>query len=250
MLSQVLKESKSWILTHNDADLSPESVTTLQSVEAQLLNGTPLPYVLGEWEFFQRSFKITPDVLIPRPETELLVEVAIAQATSFSAPRIVDVGTGSGIIAVTLAAELPQATVTATDISYPALQVARSNAYRHGQTRINFLQTDLLQPFKSKFNLICANLPYIPTTTLESLPDLKPEPRLALDGGDTGLSLIQTLLQQATTHLSPNGVILLEIEATLGRAAVVLSQNCFPTATITLQRDLAGLDRLVVIKLK
>lgn len=187
-------------------------------------------------------------MLIPRPETELLVERALALATRFERPLIADVGTGSGAIAVSLVAALPQVTAIATDISRPALTIARLNAQRHLPSELPFVQADLLQPFSSKFDLICANLPYIPTHKLEGLPVSQWEPTLALDGGVTGLDLIERLLHQAASRLSPSGVILLETESSLGRASLSLAETIFPDAEIALHQDLAGQDRLVEIQ--
>ena len=163
-------------------------------------------------------------------------------------PRIVDVGTGSGAIAVTLAAELTQASGIATDLSRPALQIAHQNAQRHLTKALPFVQADLLQPLSAHFDLICANLPYIPTRILQDLPVAQWEPVLALDGGSSGLELIETLLHQALNRLAPSGCILLEIESSLGAETLSLAKSVLPNAEIYLHQDLAGKDRLVEIK--
>ncbi len=159
--------------------------------------------MLGHWEFFGLDFDITPDVLIPRPETELLVEKAIAWLQKFPAKRtIADIGTGSGAIAISIAVNIPNARILATDISSKALQVAQQNAIKHGVNgTIEFMECDLL-PDQSKIvsrqssiNLLCANLPYIPTQTLRNLTIYKREPTLALDGGEDGLDLFRKLLK-------------------------------------------------------
>ncbi len=244
----MLHQSKSWILTHNEYDLNISEINTLQSELSQLLQGVPLPHILGEWSFYDRSFYVSPAVLIPRPETEILVERAIDLTSDSDQPLIVDVGTGSGAIAVTLAAECPHARVIATDISRAALEMAVKNARRHRQERVAFLQADLLQPFQTKFNLICANLPYIPTAILESLPVSNWEPVLALDGGIDGLDLIQRLLYQASSRLAPGGVVLLEIESSLGKPSLNVAEAAFPEAEIILRQDLACHDRLIEIR--
>ncbi len=248
LLSHTLHQTKTWVLTHPEFELTPEDINALQSDLERLLQGVPLPYVLGEWEFYRRSFIVTPDVLIPRPETELLVERAITLAAGMHHPRIIDVGCGSGAIAVTLAAACPQAQVTAADISRSALRVTLQNAQRHLQKAIPLIQADLLQPFTGPFDLICANLPYIPTQTMEGLPVANWEPRLALDGGMSGLDLIDRLLHQAASRLAPAGTILLEIESSLGAETLALAKSTFATAEIHLHQDLAGRDRLVEIK--
>ncbi len=247
LLGQALNQPKTWLLTHPEYEIQPKEFSTLQKALNRLLQGVPLPHILGEWEFYGRLFLVSPDVLIPRPETELLVERAIALAGRLPRPLIADVGTGSGAIAVSLAAELPRAALTATDISRPALRLARRNAARQAITSIHFLQADLLLPLAAKFDLICANLPYIPTATLQELDVAQWEPTLALDGGPTGLDLITRLLHQAQTRLTPAGSLLLEIESTLGQETLALAQSVFPNAEVTLRQDLAGRNRLVEI---
>lgn len=248
LLCHVLDQPKSWILAHGDYVLNQEETQILKKYQSQLLEGTPLPYLLGLWEFYGRRFKITPDVLIPRPETEILVERAIQCVKDEVQPKIADVGTGSGAIAVTLAAEQPAAQILATDISRPALKIAKINAGRYAKTRIHFVQSHLLKPIYMQFDLICANLPYIPTNTLQGLDVLEHEPRVALDGGESGVKLIEELLNQAQTRLKPWGTILLEIEATLGKQVLALAQSTFSKAQVNLHQDLAGKDRLVEIR--
>lgn len=208
-----------------------------------------MPYILGEWEFYGRKFILNPNVLIPRPETELLIEQALDAVTDRDHPAIVDVGCGTGIIAITLAAELPQARLVAVDLSRPALHVSQRNAVLH-KTQIKLLQADLLQPLSGPFDLICANLPYIPSDSLLELDVNHWEPSLALDGGPTGLSSIERLLVQAQTRLVPGGVILLEIEASLGEAVMKSAGEVFPNAKTHLIQDLAGKDRVVKIQIR
>jgi len=244
-----LNKAKTWILTQGEYELTSSETHTLQSHLARYLQGVPLPYILGSWDFFNRPFIVTPDVLIPRPETELLVEKAIEFGQSLESLSIIDVGTGSGIIAVSLAANLAHADVFALDISRAALAVAKENAISHHQARIKFIQSDLLTPFQGKFNLICANLPYIPSIKMETLQVTKWEPRLALDGGTSGLNLIEKLLEQAKTNLAPGGCVLLEIESSLGKPGLDIVSNIFPEANRQLIQDLAGFDRVIQILL-
>jgi release factor glutamine methyltransferase len=205
-----------------------------------------LPYLLGHWEFYGLDFMVSPSALIPRPETELLVEQALAWLRQRPQRRLVaDVGTGCGCIAVTLATHLPGLRVIASDLSFAALKLARANSRKLVvEQRISFIQCDLLAPF-NKFDLIAANLPYIPSSELELLPVARREPRLALDGGPDGLETIRRLLQQALTRLAAGGLLLLEIEASQGSAALALAQAAFPYAQIQLLSDLAGQDRLI-----
>lgn len=248
LLSHILNQPKSFILAHNEYLLSSKENQSLQEIIDQISKEIPLPYILGEWEFFGRIFVISAAVLIPRPETELLVEKAIQLAQSYKNPRIVDVGTGSGAIIVSLASHLPSGTLIGTDVSFEALKIAQLNAKNLGQSHIKFLQADLLTPIYTQFDLICANLPYIPSNTLDGLAVVKSEPRLALDGGEDGLNLIRTLITQAQTRLAPKGALLLEIEASMGRDVLSIAKNVFPAATSKVFQDLAGKDRLVVIQ--
>lgn len=207
-----------------------------------------MPYILGWWTFYGRTFNITPDVLIPRPESELLVARALQHLKKFAHPRIADVGTGSGVIAVTLAAESPAANIVALDISRSALIVAKGNASRHHQSQLNFVQSNLLEPLQAPFDLICANLPYIPRAKLKKLPVAKWEPHLALDGGEDGLEVIRPLLMQARSRLAPAGMVLLEIEASLGEAALKAARTAFSDAGCMIHQDLSGLERLIEIQ--
>lgn len=252
LLAHLLGQPREWVLAHPEAELTADQHQRFTNLIAQMQNGEPLPYLLGQWEFFGLNFRLTPDALIPRPETELLVETALAKIPNLKSqnPKIVDVGTGSGIIAVTLAVKLLQAEIFATDVSAAVLTVARANAEMHRVAdRITFVQCDLLEGV-GRVNLICANLPYIPIAELAALPVAKHEPTLALDGGPDGLLVIERLLASASDHLLPNGVLLAEIAAAQGPAALALAHHySSPSARVKVHQDLAGLDRLVEIEL-
>ena len=252
LLAEITGHSRAWLFSHPEFELNPEQQQAISSALKLLQDGMPLPYVLGHWEFFGLDFLVTPDVLIPRPETELLVETALAhvRAQPTLGYRMLDVGTGSGIIPISLAVHVPQASLVATDISPAALQVALQNAERHGVSeRIHFEQADLL-PDKFgevSYDIICANLPYIPTETLPELEVFGREPTLALDGGADGLDLIRNLLQHLASASLTECLILLEIEQRQGASASALALESFPRATVRVKRDLAGFDRLVMI---
>lgn len=251
LLAHLLDRPRTWILAHPEIQLTPAQTAALQQALHRLERGVPLPYVLGKWEFYGRSFTITPQVLIPRPETELLIEHALNfLARVPRARRIADVGSGSGCIAVTLACETSHPHIIAVDISRPALQIVRQNAHTHGvSTRIHLLQGNLLDSLRPHtFDLICANLPYIPTHTLHNLEIYEKEPTLALDGGPDGLNLIRRLIADSVRLLAPGGLLLLEIEATQGNSAPHLAQKHFPRAQVTLHPDLAGKPRLISIQ--
>jgi release factor glutamine methyltransferase len=249
LISRTLNKSKSWVLAHGEYRLIPEEIQKLEDKFNKYLQGVPLPYLLGEWDFYSRRFLVTPEVLIPRPETELLVELAAAFGKQKESLSIIDVGTGSGVIAVSLAAELPGARVIATDISMEALKIARKNAQIHQQERITFIQSHLMAPFNAQFDLICANLPYIPSRMLENLEVAKWEPQLALDGGESGLDLIERILVQAKMNLTHGGMILLEIESCLGRESLDRAKRILPEAKHRLHQDLSGKNRVLEIQL-
>ncbi len=259
LLAHVTGRSRSWLLAHPDASLTPEQEQALETAARQREAGVPLPYILGHWEFFGLDFNVSPEVLIPRPETELLIETALRWVRTHppleTAYRFIDIGTGSGIIPVTLAVHVPSAEITATDISPAALEIARQNAEKHGVGgRIRFIEADLLDrrpstvdELPSSVDVLTANLPYIPTETLKELDVFNKEPTLALDGGPDGLDLISRLLAQITARQVSVGLILLEIEARQGLAVKALAREHFPDAEIEIKKDLAGHDRLAVV---
>lgn len=249
LLADILDRSRTWVLAHPEASLSPEQSRRFQAALRRLMAGEPLPYVIGHWEFYGLDLRLTPAVLIPRPETELLVEHALGRLGPEPA-LIADVGTGSGCIAVALAVHRPQIRVVATDCSAAALAVARHNARRHGVAdRFWPVQTDLLRGLRGPFHLIVANLPYIPTATWQHLAVARHEPRLALDGGADGLRLIARLLRQAPARLRPGGVLLLEIEYRQGEAVPALARAAFPEAEIRVYPDGQGHPRVVLVQL-
>lgn len=245
ILMKVLGVDRSWLAAHAEVCLSPQQSGEAARLTAAYQAGQALPYLLGQWEFYGRSFWLTPAVLIPRPETELLIE----RALQGRARQAVDIGTGSGCIAVTLAAEIPDLQLIAVDLSAAALEVAQQNARRYAvQDRVRLIQSDLGSALGGGFDLLCANLPYIPLADLETLEVARREPRLSLDGGPDGLSLIRRLLADLPRLLSHEGLALLEIGAGQGDAVLQHARQWLPEADSSLQCDLAGHDRLLVIQ--
>ncbi len=250
LLQFVLSKPHTHLIAHGERPLTPLQVQQYQSLLKRAQASEPIPYIIGEAPFYGFTFRVTPDVLIPRPETEQLVEMALAWASARESLHLVDVGTGSGCIAVTLAHHLPQARVTAVDLSPAALAVARENARRLTKQSITFLQGSLLSPLAHKVDLIVANLPYITDDEWTMLDDgvKLNEPALALRGGADGLMSIHALLQQAGEKLNLGGAIILEIGYRQGTAVTQLAATHFPAATITLKPDFAGHDRIVTIQ--
>ena len=250
LLANVLGREKSWLLAHLDEKLSSKEQEKWEAALGTFRKGVPLPYVLGEWEFYGLQLKVTPAVLIPRPETELLVETGLTWLkTNPSRRRGLDVGTGSGCISIALASNVRDLEMVATDISAEALDVAKFNVQKHGQTsRIRLVQTDLSDGIQESFDLICGNLPYIPNERLPKLEVFKWEPQVALGGGPDGLQFIKPFLQQASAKLIPQGLVLAEIDAELEHQAKELAKSIWPEARIEICKDLAGLPRLLVVE--
>ena len=266
LLAHFSGQSRSWVLAHPEMELKPDQQEKLASAIQLLLSGVPLPYILGEWEFFGLELIISKDVLIPRPETELLVEKALDWLISRPERRqMVDMGTGSGCIAVALAVHVRDLHVKAFDISENALKIARMNAEKFAvANRMVFVLGDLWdqvdpqgntpltiakEPINCAVDLITANLPYISTDTLHNLEVFGKEPDLALDGGKDGLDVIRRFLSSAPRYLKSGGLILMEVEADHGAASFRLAKQNFPRAEILLHQDLSGNDRLIEIKL-
>jgi release factor glutamine methyltransferase len=215
----------------------------------------PIQYLLGAQDFYGLDIAVTPDVLIPRPETELLVEETLRAVASSNAPVIADVGTGSGCIAVALARARRDATVYALDISAPALAVARWNAIRHGvRDRIRFIQADLLEAFcaaaAGAFDVIVSNPPYIPLQDVEGLqPEVaRYEPRAALAAGQDGLAFYRRLLREAPPLLKPGGHLIMELGC--GQSATVkrLALQGGTCGSIECRKDMAGIVRVLVAR--
>jgi release factor glutamine methyltransferase len=216
LLGHVMARSVAWLIAHDDEVLDEAVLLRFASLVARRKGGEPVAYLLGYREFYGREFAVSPDVLIPRPETELLVDLVLAQrvgagATATSAARILDLGTGSGCIAITLALEIPSAQVSAADASDAALRVTRKNAERLGAS-LRLLHGDWFDSLSGEcFDLIVANPPYV----AESDPhleagDLRHEPRQALASGRDGLDAIRRIVASAPQHLAPGGQIWLE----------------------------------------
>lgn len=244
----VCKQNRTWLVAHNTDRLSPTQHRRLTALVQKRLGRWPIAYLTGQKDFFGRNFAVTSAVLIPRPETELLVEIVL-QTPGFK--TVADIGTGSGCIAVTLAAEQPNLKIFATDISTAALAIAKRNAHKHRVTsRITFRQGDLLQPLvKIKLDAVIANLPYVTTAEYSTSPSIKREPKLALAAGTDGLRLYRQLFKQLADRPRQPSYLFLEIGSGQGRAIKQLLQQVLPQYTCELKRDLAGRVRLVIAKL-
>lgn len=252
LLGDVLGVDRAYLLSHREQELTPQQEAHYQRLVERCAAGEPLAYIRGRRSFYDREFTVSPAVLVPRPETELLLEQALAFVRQKPQAVVVDVGTGSGALAVTLAALAPSSTVYAVDVSPAALEIARRNAQEHSAP-VQFFHGDLLTPFSEQqlhVDLIMANLPYIAHDEMLQLAVSRHEPHLALDGGADGLDLIRRLLEQAPALLDEGGLILLEISADQGEAVRELGKAAFPHASVEVLNDLAGLNRVVSIARK
>lgn len=216
MLASVLGWERVQLYTHYEDEIGEAQRGRYRDLVRRRADGAPVAYLVGRKEFYSLRFDVSPAVLIPRPESEFVVIEAVEALKALDAPRLVDVGTGSGCLAVACAHQLPKARVTAIDISPKALEVARGNAERHKLTdRVEFLEGDLLSPLPESPTLdaIISNPPYIPTADVEDLePGVRDhEPALALDGGADGLEVVRHLLREAAPRLKPGGHLILEI---------------------------------------
>jgi release factor glutamine methyltransferase len=247
LLGHVLETSRTGLMAHPERPLTTDQAERYETLVRRRASDYPLPYLTGRAEFYGLEFEVTPEVLIPRPETETLVDLALAHEPTY----VVDVGTGSGCIAVSLAVHLPQATVYGIEISPAALAIARRNVERHGVVRrVRLMVGDVLSPRPGPVDLVVANLPYVPTGQCASLPASvrDHEPWLALDGGPDGLAIIRRLLAQVPGVLRPRGGLLVEIGADQGKAASRLARTYFPRAEVRVHPDWAGRDRVLEVR--
>lgn len=248
LMAEVLGVTRAHVLAHPERPLSDEQYTRFLAVTDRRAAGEPIAYILGRRAFYDREFIVSPAVLIPRPETEDLLERALGSEQA-ARPNCaaVDVGTGSGAIAVTFAALKPHAQVYAIDLSDDALAIARQNAVAQSVS-VTFFQGDLLTPLLERgltVDLLLANLPYIDSGVVPTLEVSQYEPVLALDGGADGLDLVRRLIIQAPAVLRPAARILLEIGYDQGERTAEILREAFPTAVVEIFKDLAGHDRVV-----
>jgi release factor glutamine methyltransferase len=250
LLMFTLSCDRAYLFAHPERELTPQEKINYQEAIAQRALGIPTQYITGHQEFWSMDLIVSPAVLIPRPETEHVVEAAldlVRNGGRASSPSIVDVATGSGCIALALAKELPQAEIYATDISAAALEIARANAARHGfDSRIRFHQTDLLHGFESgTFDLVVSNPPYVGESEADQvqLEVRKYEPRNAVFAGPTGLEVIERLIPQANDVLKPGAFLLMEISGTIAEGVKRLLAGWSELRVIN---DLQGIPRVAV----
>jgi release factor glutamine methyltransferase len=250
LLGHVLHMSRAALLARPATPLEPAQEIDFNALVTRRSRGEPIAYLTGHKEFYGLDFVITRDVLVPRPETESVVEACLDALPENEISHLADIGTGSGAIAVSIAVNCPQVRVFATDISAQAVEVARQNCVRHGVAdRVSLITGNLLEPVPGTVNVIAANLPYVPAG--EASPDVATwEPHVAVfGGGEDGTGLIRAFLSQAPDYLLPGGTVVMETAFSQGAIVAGLARQAFPRAAVEIRKDLAGYDRLVIIKL-
>ena len=250
LLCHVLGVDKPYLIAHDDRMLNSNEKKQFQALIERRASGEPVAYIVGMKHFWDLELIVTPSVLIPRPETEHLIEAALSWLKVKEQIIAVDIGTGSGAIAVTVAKHT-EAKMFAVDISADALSVAQQNARKH-EVDIQFYQGSLAQALIShgiKVDLLMANLPYIRSDEMTELAVSKHEPQLALDGGDDGLDLVRDLLLQVPEVCKPGALILLEIGMEQGQAVIDFARKNLTLSDASIIKDLAGLDRIVRLEL-
>lgn len=249
ILCMVLKKDLAWCLANSNFVLDQDTLTELNVKLKSLLARVPLPYVLGTKEFFGNQFFVDENVLIPRPETELLVETAIEWINRHEkTKKMVDVGCGSGVIIISLMKHFFQIKGFGIDISRTALNISKRNQNYHDIKNLEFVQMDCLSGISSKFDLIVANLPYISEKFFDDLKVSKFEPDLALNGGKDGLLIINKLIEQIPSLLNSPGLALLEIQFDQSARVIQEIQKFLPTAAVSIIKDYSSHDRIIRIE--
>ena len=253
MVMNVMRLPRHDLFAQQEAEVGPQQEQVLSEFMERRLTREPLAYILGYREFYGINLLVNSDVLIPRPETESLVEHALFMALmGMETPELViaDVGTGTGAVAINLAIHLAAARIFAIDNFDSVLDVTSYNVRSHNVSdRVTLLKGDLLEPLSEPVDLVVANLPYLPTAHIPTLqPEIQWEPSQALDGGPDGLDMIRRLLHQAAEgKLKEHGIILLELDPEQVPVVQDLAKQLFPDAEISVEKDLAGLDRMLVL---
>lgn len=248
LLCHILNISRTQLYLDFYKTITPRQKEAFFTLINRRLNGEPSAYITGIKEFYGYEFNVDRRVLIPRPESELLVEKALEIADNLKNPVIADIGTGSGAIAISIALELPEAKIYAIDISEQALEVALGNCLKHGvANRIKLLKGNLLKPLSEAADIIIANLPYVKQ---EDIPEKSCEPAIALDGGETGTSQIEKLLPVVADKLRPNGSLLIEIGLGQAKNTTKLINSLYPDSRVEIFKDLAGIERVIWVAFK
>lgn len=250
-LRLVLDRDSAWILAHEDEEISQNAFEKLTQAVKDRISGKPIAYITGEQPFLGWTFKSDKRALIPRPETEQLTELVVREIRQdkLEHGRFLEIGTGAGVIAISLKKYFPHSDVTATDISDEALELAEENAKRL-KVSVNFIESDLFQEVnEEKYDLIVANLPYVPSQKLAFVSDqiLDWEPMIAIDAGDDGLKYLVPFIKELPKYLNEDGIVALEFWHTHGEPVKELIAQALPNHQVSIEKDLAGFDRYALI---
>ncbi len=251
ILQYTLKKTREYIIIYDNKQVTSEQRDEYVKNIKQLIQGKPLQYITGQQEFMKMRFLVTKDVLIPQPDTEMLVEEAIEKAKNIANPVILDLCTGSGAIAISIAKYVPNVKVVATDISAKALAVAKKNAYLNGVlNNVEFIESNLFNKLKGKkFDIIVSNPPYISTGEIKSLPkDVQNEPIIALDGGEDGLDFYRKIIKDAKEFLNKQGYLCLEIGYNQKEKVKKIIEQERKYTEVYFKKDLCQNDRVVILK--
>ena len=244
LLAFTLEMSKEQIIIHNKEELTIEQENSYNEYVARIIIGEPIQYIIGKQEFMGIDFKVNPSVLIPQPDTEILVERTIEILKHLKEPKVLDLCTGSGAIAVSIAKYVPNSIIFASDISKQALEIARQN---DNENKVNFVHSNLFENIDGEFNVIVSNPPYIKTSEIQRLSkEVQNEPLLALDGGQDGLLFYREIIKQAHKYLEEQGYLCIEIGEDQKEQVITLINNCSYYKNIQAFKDLSGHDRVII----
>jgi len=246
LLAFTLNVEKEYLITHNEEDITDEKIKEYDTYIEQLISGKPIQYIIGKQEFMGIEFIVNENVLIPQPDTEILVEKTIEIIKTCTEPKVLDLCTGSGAIAISIKQYITSANVFASDISKEALKIAKIN---DKDNKINFIHSDLFEDIEDTFDIIVSNPPYIVTEEIKTLSkQVQSEPHLALDGGQDGLYFYRKIIEQAHSHLNENGYLCLEIGEDQKEKVVNLIKQNGEYKDIKTYKDLGGNDRVIICK--
>lgn len=253
LLSHILGKDRLYLYVHFDQPLEGRELAAFREAVKKRAARLPIAYIIGVKEFMGLDFQVTPAVLIPRPDTEILVEKALKLLEGTDNPTILDIGTGSGAICISMLVNLPSAKAVTVDISSEAIEVAKGNAEKHEVTkRLIFCQGDLFKPVQGQvFTAILSNPPYIPEADIKGLtPEVRKEPNLALDGGADGLDFYRRIILEGRNYLAPDGFIAMEVGIGQARQVAELAEQSGFFTVSDIVTDYGGIERVVVLTLK
>ena len=246
LLAFTLNVSKEYLIINSNLEIAEENIKQYNSNIEKIIEGEPIQYIIGKQEFMGIEFNVNKNVLIPQPDTEILVEKTVEILKEYTEPKVLDLCTGSGAIAISIAKYVPKAKVSASDISQEALKVAQEN---DKENKVNFIHSNLFENITDKFDAIVSNPPYIKTEEIKRLSkEVQSEPNIALDGGQDGLYFYKKIIEQATEYLEENGYLCLEIGEDQRKEVVNLIKQSGNYKDIKTYKDLGENDRVIISK--